>query len=423
MKLKKFLILLAVGVLFFGGRLALADENTAATAPGGSPTVSTVNVDAISSNSDDRNVPRVMFWWGKVNQHWDLEKGVWATDADGLSGAREDKMAYCQKFYPKTVKVVEYKKETTNTWRNAYNQGQFTSVKLSYRCVQADESVEQEDVSKRLEKPDSGSICYYYPNLDYCRPFGGTNPGINPPALTKPSESLTSNAVKPIAISAPLPALVKPTTVNSAEKPAAIEPVAVSPTEKVDLLSNQKINQLLEEINQLRNQLKERENEITYLKNLQKGVQPVSTEAKQSINNFITYGVDQNTKDLGTKERAAVVSAYKAAFNKLPANANDLAEAVKIANGENPDQVSASAEAKARAEFKKIYGRDADVNKVEEAGAIKIIAYGLRMVANTRNLAAEKAALKTFAQIYKHTPKNDWEWNIVRAIAYSGVKK
>lgn len=137
----------------------------------------------IGVDSKDRNIPRVMFWWGKVNQHWNLDKGVWETDPDGISGARENKLAYCQKFYPTTTKVIVYKKETTNTWRNVYNQGKFTSIKVSYRCVLANENVTGEDVSNVLETPDAGSICHYYPNLDYCRPFGGINPGVNPPAL------------------------------------------------------------------------------------------------------------------------------------------------------------------------------------------------------------------------------------------------
>jgi hypothetical protein len=290
----------------------------------------------ITIDPSDRNIPRVMFWWGKVNQHWNLDKGVWETDADGLSGAREDKLSYCKKFYPTTVKVVEYKNETTNTWRNAYNQGQFTSTKLSYRCVLANENVSSEDVSKRLEKPDSGSICYYYPNLDYCRPFGGENPGVNPPALKVEGAQNISDR-KVIAD-------------NNADD-----------LEKAQLLNNDHLKQLLEENNQLRNQLKERENEIIYLKSLQSGVKTISADAKESLNNFITYGADETTKDLSAKERAAAVAAYKTAFNKLPDNQVALADTIKIASGEVPTTVSSQAEAKAKAEFKKIYKRTADL--------------------------------------------------------------
>lgn len=77
---------------------------------------------------EDKQVPRVMFWFGKVNQHWDLQAEAWKTDSDGVSGARENKLEYCKKFYPNTEKVVEYKKETTNTWKDAGNVGEYVSV-------------------------------------------------------------------------------------------------------------------------------------------------------------------------------------------------------------------------------------------------------------------------------------------------------
>ena len=90
-------------------------------------------------NASEKNVPRVMFWQGKVNQHWDLAKGVWSTDSDGRSGATLDKLTYCKKFYPNSVNVIQFKNELTNTWRAAGNTGQYSGTLMSYRCVLADE--------------------------------------------------------------------------------------------------------------------------------------------------------------------------------------------------------------------------------------------------------------------------------------------
>ena len=92
-------------------------------------------------------VPRIMFWLGKVNQHWDLDKNKWMTDEDGTSGADLNKLVYCQKFYANTVKAIEYKEETTDTWRTEGNVGEYTSKKMSYRCVLDWEAVEGVDVS------------------------------------------------------------------------------------------------------------------------------------------------------------------------------------------------------------------------------------------------------------------------------------
>jgi hypothetical protein len=134
------------------------------------------SLNAAVTGTDDRSVPRVMFWWGKVNQHWDLQTGAWLTDSDGISGARENKLAYCQKFYPSTVEVVAYQDETTNTWKNAGNLGDnFTSTKMSYRCVLNGQTVSGDNVSNQAEKPSSGSVCYYFPKLPLCLPLSDPN--------------------------------------------------------------------------------------------------------------------------------------------------------------------------------------------------------------------------------------------------------
>ena len=81
------------------------------------------------------NIARVMFWPSKVNQHFDLSKGLWVTDSDGKSGAEIDKLTYCQKFYPNTIFVESYKLETINTWKAGGNMGNYTNTVMSYRCV------------------------------------------------------------------------------------------------------------------------------------------------------------------------------------------------------------------------------------------------------------------------------------------------
>lgn len=80
--------------------------------------------------------PRIMYWWGKVNQHTD-ENGNWFTDADGVSGADLDKLTYCKKFYQNTVGVEDYMLETIDTWRDRGNVGgPYTSTKMSTKCLQ-----------------------------------------------------------------------------------------------------------------------------------------------------------------------------------------------------------------------------------------------------------------------------------------------
>ncbi len=80
--------------------------------------------------------PRIMYWYGKVNQHIDLATGLWATDPDGTSGANIDQLTYCKKWYPNTASIRFYANETINTWKSAGNIGNYTSTKPSYECVQ-----------------------------------------------------------------------------------------------------------------------------------------------------------------------------------------------------------------------------------------------------------------------------------------------
>jgi hypothetical protein len=94
---------------------------------------------SIPGDVDDRHIPRIMYWYGKVNQHWDLNQGVWKTDSDGVSGANLDKLEYCKKFYPNTIAVREYKYETIDTWKDRGNLGRYGSTKLSYECLQRDD--------------------------------------------------------------------------------------------------------------------------------------------------------------------------------------------------------------------------------------------------------------------------------------------
>lgn len=80
--------------------------------------------------------PRVMFWPGKVNLHYDVRLRRWMTDPDGVSGAGVNILQYCRKFYPRTVSTRPYQNEWSNAWRDRGNVGYYESMKLSYLCIQ-----------------------------------------------------------------------------------------------------------------------------------------------------------------------------------------------------------------------------------------------------------------------------------------------
>jgi len=137
-----------------------------------------------------------------------------------------------------------------------------------------------------------------------------------------------------------------------------------------------------------------------------------------AITNFIVYGTP-TTKILGAGERAGVLNSYKSAFGKLPKTESEWQDAIKIANGRWPSQRSEAAEAKAKQEFKKVYLREPDMDNPNDNAAVTVIAYGLRP--DSRNLDSEKAGILTFKHIYGYSPVSATDWDIVRAIAYSGA--
>jgi Type IV secretion system pilin/Amyloid A4 N-terminal heparin-binding/IPT/TIG domain len=115
---------------------ALTDKKVESLLSGGKDVLVTdTTAPAIPIWYNDRNTPRVMFWSSKVNQHFDLTTGSWATDPGGRSGAGIDKLEYCKKFYPDTVAIEPHKTETITTWRSAGNEGSFTNTLMSYRCI------------------------------------------------------------------------------------------------------------------------------------------------------------------------------------------------------------------------------------------------------------------------------------------------
>ncbi|MFA7285813.1 MAG: peptidoglycan-binding protein [Candidatus Paceibacterota bacterium] len=96
---------------------------------------SQVSLPLVSSND---TTPRIAYWWGKVNQHVD-PAGFWRPDPDGVSGADLDKLTYCQKWYPQTIGIRDYKVETITNWKRSkyYEQGDYIRVTTSLECIQS----------------------------------------------------------------------------------------------------------------------------------------------------------------------------------------------------------------------------------------------------------------------------------------------
>ncbi|MCK5212165.1 hypothetical protein KAJ89_05685 [Candidatus Parcubacteria bacterium] len=190
-----------------------------------------------------------------------------------------------------------------------------------------------------------------------------------------------------------------------------------------EILVSNDLAAILAELKELRNLVREQQIQILHLQKLLIGVAAITEAMQNSINSFITYGVDDNTKRLGEGERAAVIYSFKEAFGKLPEDEAEMADAIKIANGRWPTKISEVAENKAKEKFKHIYKRTASAGQVNDDAAVVVMAYGLRQKAENRNLDSERNGLKIFKDIYGYLPETTEDWNILQAITYSGATR
>lgn len=151
-------------------------------------------------------------------------------------------------------------------------------------------------------------------------------------------------------------------------------------------------------------------------------IDSVSNKLTDPIKKQIAYFIESGTPttlSLGAGERAGALNSYFFAFGSFPATNNDWQDVIKIANGRWPVQKSKTAEDRAVVAFKKIYLRAPDMNKTNDNAAVTVISYGLRPV--NRNMESEKAAIKIFKAISGYYPATAVDWDMVRAIAYSGA--
>ncbi len=240
---------------------------------------------------------------------------------------------------------------------------------------------------------------------------GGTTTGSTTPAATTPAAT-TPAATTPVVQK---PAETKAAEPTTAQKRAAQLELIVAESgviflgdaESVASLTNKGVSESA------------LTNADTLVSKIGKGLD-LSNSQETRMQLFIGLGTSTTLK-LGEGERAGVLGSYAAAYGQMPETAEDWADVLKIANGRFPSETNADAEAKAKVKFKKVYKRDAVVANANDSAAINIMAYGLRN--EVRNTGSEKAAIVSFKSIFKKNPSLSAEWDVMRAISYSGAKR
>jgi hypothetical protein len=147
----------------------------------------------------------------------------------------------------------------------------------------------------------------------------------------------------------------------------------------------------------------------------------LSDKDKNAISYFVSEGTP-TTIILGAGERTGVLNSYLSAFEKLPRNVLEWQDVIKIANGRWPSERKPEVEKEAAdTSFSAIYARQPDLDDPNDSAAVTVIAYGLRPAG--RNMESEAKAVEIYRNIFKKDPVEAFEWDLVRAIAYSGATR
>jgi chitodextrinase len=147
----------------------------------------------------------------------------------------------------------------------------------------------------------------------------------------------------------------------------------------------------------------------------------LSKDEKYIVAHFVHYGTPTTIVN-GAGERGGSIASFKSAFGRLPKTETDWQDVIKIANGRWPTQKNVSAEKKSQTTtFAKVYGRAANMGNANDNAAVTVMTYGLRPA--LRNTDSEKSGILAFKYYYKRAPTSAEDWDIVRAIAYSGAKR
>jgi hypothetical protein len=221
--------------------------------------------------------------------------------------------------------------------------------------------------------------------------------------------------------------------VYSPALPAPTPPVAPAPSpapaaktidelylEQAAFIVRADVNEITSVMKKTRDHAAEQAARDTLSKKMTVDLASLPQTQQNALTNFIAYG-SPDTAKAGAGERAGVINSFRSAFGRLPNSVEDWSDVIKIANGRWPKQSNKAVEKKAAESFKKVYLRYPNRLEAHDDAATVVIAYGLRPA--LRNANSEKNAINTFKAVFKYQPQSATDWDIVRAIAYSGATR
>jgi hypothetical protein len=339
---------------------------------------------------------------------------------------------------------------TVASGATSYNIYRSTSANGTFARLGSEPTVSSGSTTTYSDTSVSASTAYYYKISS--KDATGESSASDAVSVTTPAAAASSNSGSsgssgsssstgggPLPVSTPS---VQPSTPSTSTTPAtpaqpatptvspAVPAVPASPAlenrvrqiERITSESKVLTHGAPQEVAAAVGKTRDEKQEARIEKNIVSRVVPrTATESiRETVTSFVTYGT-METESLGAGERAGVVDSYKSIYGKLPTSETDWQDVMKIAVGRFPSQRNEKAE-KYNAEkmFERIYKRTADRTNAHDDAAVVVMTYGLRPADRNQS---EAAAIKSYKAIFGAAPSSAYDWDVVRAIAYSGAKR
>lgn len=143
---------------------------------------------------------------------------------------------------------------------------------------------------------------------------------------------------------------------------------------------------------------------------------PLSDEQNLVLANFVTYGISERTRNLGSGERRALV---RDALQTMKTGTFSPSDLERLARGMKPEYRNLSAEMaqlpRVRQTFQTIYGRLPNFKDPSEDLAWNALMYRIRF---PRDLKEEAQGIQEFKKLFKKIPTDPFQWATVRVLGY-----
>lgn len=142
----------------------------------------------------------------------------------------------------------------------------------------------------------------------------------------------------------------------------------------------------------------------------------LSTTAKERLAGFIERGTSEETRELGSGERRALVRDLLDTMRRSDISTEDLE---RLASGQIPLARNLAQERtqlpRVRQTFRTLYGHDPNFQNSEENLAWNTLMYRIRF---PRDLAAEREGIQQFRNTFRRSPSDPFQWAVVRVLGY-----